>query len=360
MSDPTNPGSAVASTPRVHGGPDALDAARFDFSTNSNACGPCPMAGLAVQNADATRYPDASYAALRAELAAFHGVDLWRVVLAGSASEFIFRMTGWVAQHQPAPGTARVSLPLFRYGDYAHAAQAWGLDTASHPDDAQLVWACEPASPLGGAHTPWPSWLTRNDSAGEALARMMGLNILHRAPVVLDCAYVPLRLSGVASLPLQLIDQVWQLWTPNKALGLTGVRGAYAIAPPGAEVAVAALNALCASWPLGVHAVAMLQAWVKPPSQAWLADSLQTLALWKARQVDLLQPLGWRCLPSDANYFCAKPDQALDLDALRAAGIKLRDATSLGLPGHFRLGVLSPQAQDALQIALQENAVAIK
>ena len=67
--------AAVSATnpalPRTHGGPDAQGAARHDFSTNSNACGPCPAALVAVQQADATRYPDASYTRLRASLAEF-------------------------------------------------------------------------------------------------------------------------------------------------------------------------------------------------------------------------------------------------------------------------------------------------
>eukprot|EP01032_Pedospumella_encystans_P028683 gene28683-32397_t len=37
-------------------------------------------------------------AALRAALAAFCGVEGWRIVLAGSASEFIFRSTAWATQ----------------------------------------------------------------------------------------------------------------------------------------------------------------------------------------------------------------------------------------------------------------------
>ena len=36
------------------------------------------------------------------------------------------------------------------------------------------------------------------------------------------------------------------------------------------------------------------------------------------------------------------------LARLREQGIKLRDATSFGLPGAVRLGVLAPAAQDAL------------
>ena len=92
----------------------------------------------------------------------------------------------------------------------------------------------------------------------------------------------------------------------------------------------------------------MLQAWVRPEVQSWLTDTLHTLRGWKARQIERLQALGWICLPSDANFFCASPPEPVDLPALRAQGIKLRDATSFGLPGYIRLGVLEPAAQDAL------------
>ncbi|WP_296443879.1 aminotransferase class I/II-fold pyridoxal phosphate-dependent enzyme [Rhodoferax sp. UBA5149] len=325
-----------ASSQRIHGGPDALGVPRFDFSSNSNACGPCPIVLAAVQQADATYYPDASYATLRARLAAFHGVEAQRVLLAGSASEFIFRITACMAQQGERDGQGKVCLPPYSYGDYAQAAQAWGLGLTAQPMEAQLVWACEPSSPLGGAHAFWPGVLP--------------------APVVLDRAYEPLRLSSAPSLTEAQLAQVWQLWTPNKALGLTGVRAAYVIAPLGAQATVAALERLCASWPLGAHGVALLQAWVQPRVQAWLAGSLPVLRDWKARQVAMLQALGWTCLPSDANFFCARPGQALDLNRSRAAGIKLRDAASFGLSGHVRISVQPPAAQDALKMAWQSMA----
>ena len=81
---------------RIHGGPDALGAEQFDFSTNSNSYGPCPTALAAIQQADATQYPDSSYTALREQLSAFHGVDVQRIVLAASACEFIFRISAIV------------------------------------------------------------------------------------------------------------------------------------------------------------------------------------------------------------------------------------------------------------------------
>ncbi len=320
-------------TTAPHGGPDALGVPRWDFSTNANACGPCPSALQAVQGADARHYPDPAYTALRESLAAFHAVDTARIVLAGSASEFIGRFTAWVARE----GGQRVWLPALAYGDYAHAARTWKLERVHDPARAHLAWLCEPSSPLGEA---------------EPFARRV---VASGAQVVLDRAYEPLRLNGRCSLEPAALEQVWQLWTPNKAMGLTGVRGAYAIAPRHAWADARELDQLAPSWPLGAHAVALLGAWVSPAAQDWLAQSLQTLRGWKNQQLSLLDALRWTVLPSDANYVCAAPPLPLDAAALRAAGIKLRDTTSFGLAGHWRLGVLPPEAQAALQRALREQ-----
>lgn len=328
-----------AANQRIHGGPDRHGVPLHDFSTNSNACGPCPDAVAAVRQADATQYPDASYSALRGQLAAFHGVAVQRVVLAASASEFIFRITALVAQQ----GGRSVWLPSHSYGDYAQAAQAHGLAVLARAGEAPLRWSCEPSSPLGAAHAGLGDLI---DDAGSMS--------------VLDRAYEPLRLDGALALTDAQLQNIWQLWTPNKALGLTGVRAAYAIAPLGAQEAVAGLERLCPSWPVGAHGVAMLQAWTLPAVQAWLADSLHTLRDWKARQMAVCEAMGWLGLPSDANFFCARPQMpagmVLDyaLDALRRQGIKLRDTASFGLPGHVRVSVQPPQAQDALQHAWQQ------
>ncbi|WP_348067528.1 aminotransferase class I/II-fold pyridoxal phosphate-dependent enzyme [Polaromonas sp.] len=320
---------------RSHGGADGQGVPLHDFSSNSNACGPCPQALAAVQQADASAYPDPDYSSLRGQLAAFHGVPVHRVLLAGSASEFIFRVTSLAAQR----AGAAVCLPPYSYGDYAQAARAWKLPVVAEPAQAQLRWACDPSSPLGAAQA--------------------GLNQLAdaRALCVLDRAYEPLRLGDAMALHAETLRLFWQLWTPNKALGLTGVRAAYVLAPAGSEDAVAQLESLAPSWPVGAHGVAMLQAWTLPAVQAWLAGSLVSLREWKARQIALCESLGWACLPSEANFFCARPavPQGISLTQalaqLRLQGIKLRDTTSFGLPGHVRLSVMPPAAQDALAAA---------
>jgi histidinol-phosphate aminotransferase len=318
-------------TLRIHGGPDAWGVPLHDFSTNSNSCGPCSQAMAAVQAADATHYPDASYTAVRERLGAFHGVEVWRVVLAASASEFIFRMTAWTVQQ----GGRSVWVPAHAYGDYAHAARAWGLRVVQVPEAADLVWVCDPSSPLGQSHTEWP---------------------VQVGNLVRDSAYEPLRLEGASSLSGIQQDSLWRMFSPNKALGLTGVRAAYAIAPLNGRQAVLQLEALAPSWPVGAHGVAMLLAWVQADTQAWLQRSLQTLRAWKLRQVELLQGIGWNVEPSVTPFFCARPPGEIDAKSLcaqlRTQGIKLRDTTSFNLPGFLRLGVLPPHTQDALLAAI--------
>jgi hypothetical protein len=148
---------------RAHGGPDRHGVPLYDFLSNSNARAPCPQAHAAVRQADASQYPDASYSALRQQLATFHGVAVPRIVLAASASEFIFRITAVATQQ----GGRCVWLPPHSYGDYAQAARAHRLALVADAGQAQLVWTCEPSSPLGAAQAGLPRLV--DDCAGNAL-----------------------------------------------------------------------------------------------------------------------------------------------------------------------------------------------
>jgi histidinol-phosphate aminotransferase len=325
------------STPRKHGGPDAMGPARWDFSTNVNAAGPCPQAVLALALADATRYPDPGYHALRERLAAWHGVAAQRILFAASASEFIQRVTAVGARLDPGP----VAVPALAYGDYAVAAAACGRAVVASDDRAAtLRWYAEPGSPLG------------QDSAAPAGPA--------GRPTVLDLAYAPLRLAGDACWSTGQRDAVFQLYSPNKALGLPGVRGAYAIAPARAAWPVqawcAALEAAQPSWPLGAHAVALLECWSEPAVQAWLADTRATLRAWTTALRTGLAELGLEPAPSVTPFLCARLPAAARPAALRAHGLAVRDTASFGLPGWMRVSAQAPQAQTVLFAALRALA----
>jgi histidinol-phosphate aminotransferase len=324
-------------TRRVHGGAGPQGRARWDFSSNGNAAGPCPPALAAVRAADVLHYPDASHQALREQLAALHGVALHQVLLAASASEFIQRISAVGARLAPGP----VQLPALAYGDYALAARAHGraLVFDDGPLPATLRWCAEPSSPLGGDAPP-PA------APGDR-------------PTVLDLAYAPLRLSGRGLWTAADTRAVVQLHSPGKALGLLGVRGAYALLPAQGAVAwdVArwrqALALAAPSWPLGAQGEALLRAWALPATQQWVAASHATLRAWRQQLRQALAARGVALRDSVVPFFCAR--LALCPDAAARHGVAVRDAASFGLPGWVRLNSLSPTGQQALLAALDES-----
>ncbi len=340
MTVQTGPGATPA---RRHGGADAQGLARWDFSTCANAAGPCPATLQAVQAADPRHYPDPAATAVRQALASLHRVAPWRVLPAASASEFIQRFTAITGRLWPGP----VAVPPQAYGDYAAAARAWGrsvcmrdskgghrADRSGHAPS--LRWFADPSSPLGQDDPPPPD-------AGSQ-------------PTVLDAVYAPLRLHGHSGWGRHVCDSVFVLHSPNKALGLTGIRGAYAIAPQCVAYDVttccAALEAAAPSWPLSAQADTMLRLWATAGVQAWLRQSRMTLAAWKADLQQQLVQRGFALRPSVTPHFVVQPPRPMDLARLRAQGVAVRDATAFGLPGCWRIAAQPPQAQAALLQAL--------
>jgi len=349
--DPTAYGAR--STAVEHGGPDALGVPAHDFSTNANAAGPLSSVWRAVQAADRTRYPDPAYASLRAQLADWHGVTRDRLVIAGSASEFIARCTRFAARR----GARAVQVPLPGYGDYAHAAAQSGLSVRAVPPggsapDADLCWTTWPHSP-SGALPPFPVVMAGGTAEGRGR---------HDALHIVDLAYQPLRLDDgddgsacAAGVP----DGAWQLWSPNKSCGLTGVRGAYAIAPEGDEALATRLVDEAPSWVLGADGVALLQAWAQPAAARELAGHRRQLSAWTTALRALLAGAGWEldvavdaqggALRSVCPFFVARPPVGTAPHSWRATyGVKLRDTGSMGLPGAWRLSAQSPGALAAL------------
>ncbi|MEJ7139571.1 cobyric acid synthase, partial [Comamonadaceae bacterium SL12-8] len=318
----------------------------------------------AIRSADAAPYPDPNHTRLRQRLATLHGVAPGQIDVAASASEAIQRLSAAWALATQRRGAFTAPIP--GYGDYARSARAQGLplNAAAEAGSPVLHWHTWPGSPHG--HLP------PHATAPKAT------DDIH----VLDLAYWPLLLAdygadGAAAntadpLNLALLRSrggeaanTVQLWTPNKALGLTGVRGAYLVWPQAdASPLQAALRkhvqALEPSWPLGAHAVAMLEAWCWPATQVWRCGTLPVLAGWLSRLDERLADLGWQREPAHETgsprapfgLWAPPPALAGRLEAighdLRAHGLHWRETTSLGRPGHVRLRALPPPAQDVL------------
>lgn len=344
--------SALAPT---HGGPDGGPPLRHDFSTNASPLpAPAPVR-QALRQALRTRYPDPAYAALRATLAGWLGVAAARVLPTAGTAEAIRRLTLALA----AAGAREVWVPQPGYADYGAAAHALGLAVRPYTDamalpqalaraaQPVLLWLCEPCNPTG-ASLPPDFW--------QALHPMLrgGAQGPHRA--VIDRAYEPLRLQGRDPVPTTLARHLWQCGSPNKALGLPGVRVGWVVAPTKAGDEARQVQALAPSWVLSAEGVALLEAWCRADTQAVLARHRGQLGRWAERQRSCLADLGWQQGPTVANFWLVRPPEPAAelrrrLARLRQQGIKLRDAASLGAPGWLRVSVQRPVAQRALVAA---------
>ncbi len=333
-----------------HGGPDGFQPIHLDFSTNANPLPAPPELLAALHHAERQRYPDPHYRALRHTLGERLGVAPQRVLPTAGGSEVIRRLTLAAWQH----GRRQVCVPEPGYADYRAAALALGLAVQPWRSPQALLHG------LACSNTPALVWLTEpNNPTGESLPTEFWPELLAQAQrsgswLALDRAYEPLRLAGTDPVPPQVAQHCWQSFSPNKALGLTGVRAGYLLAPAQVRADVLAqLLALAPSWVLSAEGQALLLANDLPAVQSWLAQSRTTLRLWQSAQRAELARLGWQQATSVTPFWLARPpgsvlDVRLRLSALREVGIKLRDASSFGLAGWVRMSAQAPQARAAL------------
>jgi len=309
---------------------------RYDFSSNANCLGPCPSVLAAIRAADVTRYPDPQYTHLRNSLAAFHRTTPERIIVGAGASELILRLirlsTGSIQQLGPT------------FSEYARGAKLAGRRLVSTRSPAAFLRAqdqrpglgflCWPNNPTGDC---WPA-----DFVGEACKA---------GAVVIDLAYASLCDSSEAAAIERAAETGYRLYSPNKAFGLTGVRGAYVIAP---REDVNLANA-APSWVIGRDAAALLEASVEPRARAWLAQVFPKVQRLRRRLARSLEQMGLTVRQSPSTFLLAKVDDATRITTeLRASEIRVRDASSFGLRQWIRLSAQPPAAQRALMTSLKD------
>lgn len=318
----------------VHGGTDGGAAPAFDFSTNANPLGPGPAVSAALAAADPSRYPDPAYIAVRAGLAAMHGRTADEVVVGAGACELIHRAL------RVAGGPVVLLEPTF--GEYRYAAAAAGLSVRAATDldaaarllpGAALAVLVMPSTPVG--LVPDEDRL----AAFAAAARAAGCRLL------LDLAYHPL--AQHRPVPP---SHAWQLWAPNKAHGVTGVRAGYLLAPRDDAERLR----VAPSWVLSAHGAVFLGCLSQPRARAWVRSTRATLWTWRDELAADLRGLGIGLEVGCATYLVAHVGDAGRVTArLRDRGVAVRDATSFGLPGALRLSAQPPAARSALVAALR-------
>ena len=343
-------------------GPETLErragvAFRARLGANESGFGPSPRAVAAMEAAagGAWMYGDPDVHALRAAIAAAHGVDV-RHVAVGEGIDGLLGLLVRLVVARGAPVVAgRGAYPTFAYhvtgfgGVMAPVAyDCWGMD----PDrllhgvaatGARLVYLSNPDNPTG-AFLP-----------ADAVQRLVA-GLPSGVLLVLDEAYAEFAPAG--GLPgIDPVDpRVIRFRTMSKAQGLAGIRVGHAIGPAGL---IAAFDRVRNHFGLGRIAQAGALAALSDPVH--VAGVVAAVALARARIAGLAREAGLVPLPSATNFVAVDCGSAVLagrlMEALLAAGIFVRRPGVAPLDRLVRISAGPPAAMEALA-AVWPGAVA--
>lgn len=300
----------------------------LDFSVNTNPLGPAHVVFEAIQHTNWSRYPGDDEAPLRAGLARQTGVTPEQVALGNGSSELL-----WLLALATLERGDRAVVVGPTFGEYARAARVVGADVLDVQNlvdlpSARMVFICNPNNPTGTLHGP---------AEIERLLRDVPQTV-----VVLDEAYAGFVLDRWHSEPL-LADypNLVVLRSLTKDQALPGLRLGYLLASP--EIARAA-EAVRPPWSVNAGALRAGLATLEPSAQSHVERARGLVAISRALLTDGFTHLGFRVLPSVANFVLVEVGSAAAFrSALLPYGLVVRDATSFGLPGHVRVACRLPE-----------------
>lgn len=355
---PYQPGKPVAELERELGVEGAIK-----LASNENPLGPSPRALEAAQAAlaEAASYPDAGHTALRAALAAHHGVSTGEIFPAAGADEIIHLLVRTYCR----PGIDEVVTPRHGFISYRLASQvheAVFRETDLHddltPDVDALIAAASPRTRLvfvGQPNNPTGAHVSRGD-----LERLLAALPAH-AIVVLDEAYHEFAHALVDDMPDGIALQqrgarptMIVLRTFSKAYGLAGLRVGYAVAAPGI---VGFLDRV--RQPFNVSAVAQAAAIAALGDAGHVARTIEMTRAGLAELARALDGLGVRRFPTAANFVLVDVGRdALPVyQALLERGVIVRPLAMWGLPRHLRITIGTVE-QCARVVAALRDALA--
>ena len=281
---------------------------------NTNECPlpPSPRAIEAMRNAvdgSLRLYPDPESTALRASLAAYHGLGVENIFIGNSSDEVLAHTFQALLKHEKP-----LLFPDVTYSFYPVWAELYDVGTKTVPldenmrinvDDYRLV----PGGAIVLANPNAPTGMAL--SRGE-IARLLDQNA--KIPVVVDEAYVDF--GGETAIPL-LADHpnLLVVRTFSKSRALAGLRVGYALGSPSLIEALSRVKNCFNSYPVGRIAQAGAVASVE--DEAYFQACLKIIVAERENMVAQLRELGFEVLPSSANFVFARHETAKGAELAR-------------------------------------------
>jgi histidinol-phosphate aminotransferase len=306
----------------------------LDFSVCTNPFMPPPGIKEKIDAKSFEQYPDSEATEFRQMLSVRLGVPPENILAGSGTTELIrlvaltyFRRGDRVLILEPTYGEYEVACRLAGTRLIKHRArenddftpkieEVVGLIKQHHP---QAVFICNPNNPTG-------KYFLKNDI--EMVLESTGDGLL-----ILDEAYIAFVEKSWNSAELIGRGNVVVLRSMTKDYGMPGLRLGYALA---CRDIINNLKLALPPW--NVNAIAQRVGAAVLEEDSYLKQSLRQVREAKRFLTDGLSRLGFRVLPSDANYFLVRVGNAPECRrSLLRHGILVRDCTSFGLPEYVRI-----------------------
>jgi histidinol-phosphate aminotransferase len=306
----------------------------LDFSVSSNPFPLPPAIKETLRTIAIEQYPDSETTELRQKLSERLGV-LPENILAGSGTTELIRL---------------ITMTYFRkgdrclileptYGEYEIACRMAGARIIKHraKEEDGFIPKIDDITALIHEHQPRSTFICNpNNPTGKYFSRREIETIINASGdslLILDEAYLAFVSKSWNSADLITRDKVITLRSMTKDYGLPGLRLGYAVA---CRDIIDSLRGVCPPWNVNIIAqkigVAVLN------NEEYLEQSLLQIQEAKQFLTGELSRLGFKVLPSDANYFLVKVDNARSFrNALLRRGCMVRDCSSFGLAEYVRI-----------------------
>ena len=333
---------------QTHGGDIyAFEREILDFSASINPLGApesvIKAARESLENTD--RYPDDKCRALRCSLAKKHGVSEDNIICGNGAEELIYAV-----MQALRPKSVLVLMPTF--SEYERAARAVGADIIKYTLDeksgfsvtedildlvgqADMTVICDPNNPTGK---------TVDADLLERIIQNSNITLVDRS-----FADFGERQGMVLRLLQETENRPLSLFSFTKMYAIPALRLGYAVCED--KKIIEKINAAKPRWSVSVPAQAAGLAALNETE--YVKKSIEYINAEKRFLYRAFEEMGIEYFKSDVNFILFKSERPL-YSLLLEKGILIRDCTSFGLNGFYRIAVRTHEENERLVKALRE------
>ncbi|MCR5829737.1 MAG: histidinol-phosphate transaminase [Lachnospiraceae bacterium] len=317
------------------------------LNTNENPYPPSPMVGEASKNFDAGSlrlYPSVDVGPLRDALAEYHGYDR-ECMFIGVGSDDVLATVFQACFNSGRP----VLFPEITYSFYEVWARLYNINTCKIPlkEDFTIDADAYIGVDNGGIVIANPNAPTSVAMAKSEIERIIKNNTDN--VVVIDEAYVDFGGESVIDL-VKSYDNLIVVRTFSKSRSLAGARIGYCVANPALISVIEAVRNSINSYTDNRPAIELGVASVK--DEDYFRATIKKVVATRERLADELKKLGFRVLPSSANFVFAQPPAGISAvevyEELAKKHIYVRHFNIKGIDNYLRITVGTDEQIDTM------------